>query len=102
MKSTFSNYPKAITVFLLTLFTIPVFCQTPEINIDFNMFGRPAREVNELNHTSWIVTNGGPDSITVNGIKFVVKKGKRGNALSATWWKEGVQSPITARLVRGP
>ena len=93
------------TLFILLSFLIfsglslKSFAQLPEVKIDFNMSGRSNSEVNEPNYTPWAVTNGGPDSITVNGIKFVVKKGVRGRNLAMTWWKEGVQSPNLARLV---
>ena len=75
-----------------------VFSQQPEVKIDLNMSGRPAAEVEEPGYTPWVITNGGPDSLTVNGVQFRFSKGVRGKTLSMTYYKAGVQTPNFARL----
>ena len=72
--------------------------QAPQAKIDFNMNGRPATEVQEPGWTPWVVTNRGPDSIKVNNVEFIVRKGRRGDHLAMTYFKAGVQAPNLARL----
>ena len=57
------------------------------------MSGRNLSEVNEDGYTPWAVTNGGPDTLVVNGVSFIVSKGVHGDELAMTWYKVGVQSP---------
>ena len=96
MKKTFTKLSAAIMC-LLGIQTSS-YAQLPQAKIDFNMNGRPAAEVQEPGWTPWVVTNRGPDSIKVDNIEFVVRKGRRGDHLAMTYFKAGVQAPNFARL----
>lgn len=73
--------------------------QSPVVKIDFDMAGRSTAEVTETGYTPWAVTDTASDSLTINGVKFVLKKGTVGTSLGTDWYKAGVQSPNYARLV---
>lgn len=73
--------------------------QNPVVKIDFDMAGRTTAEVTESGYTPWVVDEATADSLTVNGVKFVLKKGTAGTSLGTDWYKAGVQSPNYARLV---
>ncbi|HSC55482.1 MAG TPA: T9SS type A sorting domain-containing protein [Phnomibacter sp.] len=98
MKKKSTLFKKCCMVLSISICSITGYSQSPQAKIDLNMNGRPATEVDEPGWTPWIITNGGPDSMKVNNIEFVLRKGRRGATLSATYYKAGVQSPNFARL----
>ncbi|SIT27933.1 Por secretion system C-terminal sorting domain-containing protein [Filimonas lacunae] len=73
--------------------------QSPVVKIDFDQAGRATAEVTEPGYTAWVVPEAVTDSLTVNGIKLVLKKGTAGTSLGTDWYKAGIQSPSYARLV---
>ncbi|HSC55481.1 MAG TPA: T9SS type A sorting domain-containing protein [Phnomibacter sp.] len=94
------NCFRAVLVLLCLLAFDQLFAQggQPQAKIDLNMFGRAPAEVDEPGWTPWVMTNGGPDSMKVNNIEFVLRKGRRGKTITGTYFKVGVQSPNFARL----
>lgn len=89
----------------VTLLTVAISCfymrtkaQSGPIKVDFNMSGRKDSEVNEGGYTPWAVSNPLHDTLSEDGVTFVVSKGKRGDQLAMTWYKAGVQSPNFAKF----
>lgn len=87
------SYTRTFTGFFFLLFAVTAFSQQPEVKIDFNMVNRRAAEVVQDGYTPWVVSGASTDSMTANGVKFFINKGSRGNALSTTYYKAGVQLP---------
>ena len=88
----FTHVVKRLLLFTFILSASIAFAQQPEVKIDFNMNNRPPAQVQEPGYTPWTLANGLLDSITVDGIKFLVKKGPRGTTLSQTWYSASVQA----------
>ncbi|MES2777398.1 MAG: T9SS type A sorting domain-containing protein [Bacteroidota bacterium] len=65
----------------------------PQVKLDLNMNGRPVNEVEATGFTPWIVKSPS-DSMVVNGIKFILKKGPRGLSISPTYYKAGIQDAL--------
>ncbi|TJY67923.1 T9SS C-terminal target domain-containing protein [Sphingobacterium alkalisoli] len=72
--------------------------KAPSVRIDFNMNGRSPQEVEydhgNSSHIHWTVSKPLADEVTVNGLNFSVKKGKRGEQLSPTYYKASVQKGL--------
>lgn len=83
---------RSFLLFTFILSASITFAQLPEVKVDFNMNNRPPAQVQEAGYTPWIVLNGLLDSMTINGIKFFVKKGPRGLTVSPTWFSSSVQA----------
>ncbi|MEJ6981243.1 T9SS type A sorting domain-containing protein [Pedobacter sp. P351] len=93
MNLTITQQVKKTILFCTSLlFSGAAFSQLPEAKVDFNMHGRPSAEVQEPGYTPWVLKNGLLDSISVNGLKFIVKKGPRGLNMSGTYFKASVQA----------
>lgn len=90
-----TNYVlKRLLALVSAFFSSVVFAQLPEVKLDFNMNGRPVSEVLEPGYTPWVLKNGLLDSLMVNGIKFLIKKGPRGATMASTYYKASVQAGL--------
>lgn len=93
--------------FLERLIAIPLFllpvtlaAQNPSLKVDLDQFGRPEKEVNELNYQYWPVDGTPEDSRDFGKVNITFTYiGNEETNLVSEWYKVGVQNPNYARLV---
>ena len=91
-----SNIKLYNLISFVLLFANSLCAQTPTVKIDLNTLNRPDTEVQydfgNTSFTHWTVKKPLTDTITSNGITFILRKGPRGQSLSTTYFKASVQT----------